>query len=258
MKIINLWSNKMIIMKKVVLALATAGVLSSGAAQAALNDRGGGLLYDDVLNVTWLQDANYAKTSGYDADGQMDWNAATAWAANLVYHDSVRNVDLSGWRLASNTPINGVSFNVFESTVGSSDIGFNITSPNAELSYMFYVNLGLKGYYSSEGLYQPGYAGIFGDGTSGGQNNVGIVTNFQSGSYWSGTENADFDPTAWVFHTSNGRQVNNFYKFNGFLYSWAVRPGDVAAVPEPETYALMLAGLGLIGLVLRRKQKLAA
>jgi hypothetical protein len=48
--------------KKVVLALATAGLLSSGAAQATLVDRGGGLFYDNVLNVTWLQDANYANT----------------------------------------------------------------------------------------------------------------------------------------------------------------------------------------------------
>ena len=45
------------------------GLAMSGAAQAALHDRGGGLVYDDVLNVTWLQDANYAQTSGYDADG---------------------------------------------------------------------------------------------------------------------------------------------------------------------------------------------
>jgi len=33
---------------------------------AILTDRGGGLIYDDDLNITWLQDANYADTSGYD------------------------------------------------------------------------------------------------------------------------------------------------------------------------------------------------
>lgn len=46
--------------------------------------------------------------------------------------------------------------------------------------------------------------------------------------------------------------------------SWTSTVGDVgspghtsfvaAAVPEPETYALMLAGLGIVGMVLRRKQ----
>jgi hypothetical protein len=41
----------------------------------------------------------------------------------------------------------------------------------------------------------------------------------------------------------------------------AVRDGDVAVtpVPEPETYAMMLVGLGLIGgIARRRKQKLSA
>lgn len=32
---------------------------------------------------------------------------------------------------------------------------------------------------------------------------------------------------------------------------------NVAAVPEPETYALMMAGLGLVGFAARRKQKTA-
>jgi hypothetical protein len=32
----------------------------------------------------------------------------------------------------------------------------------------------------------------------------------------------------------------------------------VAAVPEPETYALLLAGLGLIGAVHRRRRNIAA
>jgi len=37
------------------------------------------------------------------------------------------------------------------------------------------------------------------------------------------------------------------------LYALAVSPGDVAAVPEAQTYALMLAGLGLIGWRARRR-----
>ena len=27
--------------------------------------------YDTVLDITWLADANYVQTSGYDADGKM-------------------------------------------------------------------------------------------------------------------------------------------------------------------------------------------
>src|SRR3989338_3990294 len=160
--------------------LAAALVLGSGAAQANLVDRGSGLLYDDVLNVTWLQDANYAKTSGYDADGRMNWNDANAWAASLVYGG------YDGWRLASNSPV-GADWNYGYSPSGSTDTGYNITSPHSELAYMYYVNLGLKGYYSPSGAYQSDF-GIFGNGTMGGQNDVGLVQNLQSYVYWSGTE----------------------------------------------------------------------
>jgi hypothetical protein len=37
--------------------------------------------------------------------------------------------------------------------------------------------------------------------------------------------------------------------------SWVLRDVTVAAVPEPETYAMLLAGLGVIGSVARRKRR---
>lgn len=170
------------------IAAAMVGVSASlsGVVHAALFDRGGGLLYDDVLKVTWLQDANYAKTSGYDADGKMTWVAANSWAAGLVYHDNVRNVDLTGWRLASNTPV-GIDWNYEYVWTGTTDYGFNITSPASEMSYMYYQNLGLNGYFSTIGVSQLDY-GIFGNATTNngdssiafGQNNVGLVKNLQA------------------------------------------------------------------------------
>jgi|CXWL01.1.fsa_nt_gi hypothetical protein len=54
-------------------------------AGATLVYRDSGMFYDDHLNVTWLQDANYAKTSGYDSDGEMTWHAAMEWADGLSY-----------------------------------------------------------------------------------------------------------------------------------------------------------------------------
>ena len=38
--------------------------VSISSANAAPINRGGGLIYDDVLGITWLQDANYALTNG--------------------------------------------------------------------------------------------------------------------------------------------------------------------------------------------------
>lgn len=47
-------------LKGVVEAGALVMMLTSGAVHAALHDRGGGLVYDDVLDITWLANANLA------------------------------------------------------------------------------------------------------------------------------------------------------------------------------------------------------
>jgi hypothetical protein len=58
------------------------------------------MIYDTELRITWLQDANYAMTSGFDADGRMNWTAANAWAAGLVVNG------VSGWRLPAFDELN--------------------------------------------------------------------------------------------------------------------------------------------------------
>ena len=76
--------------------LITIALSLSASANAALVERLGGLAYyDDVADLTWLADANYAQTSGYDADGMMTWADANTWVSGL----SVEGI--SGWRLPS-------------------------------------------------------------------------------------------------------------------------------------------------------------
>lgn len=58
-----------------------------------LVDRGFGLIYDVERDITWLKDANYARTVGRSRDGQLTWNAAMAWVASLTYRG------IGGWRL---------------------------------------------------------------------------------------------------------------------------------------------------------------
>ena len=72
----------------------------------------------------------------------------------------------------------------------------------------------------------------------------------QADLYWSGSEN--FANVAWYFDTGNGNQsvANEFFQ----LFAVAVRSGDVvAAVPEPESLALVLVGLVAAGVARRRR-----
>ena len=65
-------------MKQMVPALGLLAVLLfAGRAQATLIDRGGGLIYDTDLNITWTQQAG---------DGVLrNWAGANAWATALVF-----------------------------------------------------------------------------------------------------------------------------------------------------------------------------
>lgn len=58
-----------------------------------LIDRGFGLIYDTERDITWLQDVNYAATSGHSRDGQMTWPDAMRFVQSLYYRG------IRGWRL---------------------------------------------------------------------------------------------------------------------------------------------------------------
>jgi len=196
------------------------------ASQGSLVDRGGGLLYDEVLDLTWLQDASWAQTSGYKANGKMNWKDANAWARSLVYRDEVRGVDLTGWRLPRVRPRSGQAWNGRFCLDGSSDEGYNFSTPHSELAWMFYMNLGLCGYYSPAGEEQP-HSGAGGNGKMGYVVNVGLVKNLVSHIYWTSTPAEPYlDRNGWMFDFIFGFQ--NFYNQNDMLCAWAVRDGDVA------------------------------
>ncbi|MBK8537185.1 MAG: DUF1566 domain-containing protein [Candidatus Competibacteraceae bacterium] len=205
-----------------------------------IDQPGGGLIYDNVLKITWLQDANYAKTSGYDTGGYMTWDAAQTWAAGLVYGG------YSDWRLPTITDTGSPGCDY---ALSGTDCGYNVDTATSELAYMFHVNLGNLSSFDSSGNALAGSSGV----------NWGVVNtnftdavtsfstpiqNFPNDGYWSGTEYAPDTSRAWVFHGYDGYQDASVK--DDIFYAWAVRPGDVAAAPPSilEPGSLTLVGLG--------------
>ncbi|MCP4928105.1 MAG: hypothetical protein GY918_03475, partial [Gammaproteobacteria bacterium] len=79
-------------MKRIILTLVLSSL--SVAANAVLIDRGEGFIYDDVLDVTWAQNANI--------NGQNTWTNQVAWAAGYSQTHSVYGT-FDDWRLPTVT-----------------------------------------------------------------------------------------------------------------------------------------------------------
>ena len=128
-------------------ALTVVGLMVTSGAEAALVTRlGGKAIYDNVANLTWLQDANYAKTSGYDADGRLNWVQANAWAGSL-------NIDgVTGWRLPGGTMAYGTNQtasemgNLFYNVLGGTANTDIATTHNA--NYNLFKNVQSNLYWS--------------------------------------------------------------------------------------------------------------
>ena len=225
----------------VVLALVT-GVAASGVAHAALWDRGGGLLYDDVLNVTWLQDANYARSElsnarvneivaavnaaspswlgghvmsasdfempGVSYTGYMTWWGAMAWADQLQYGG------LADWRLPVMVFPGTGSFSFSNNGTatagyGATGSGYGTPTPTGGWGPAgdpdgLWSELGWMYYHNLGNRGLP----VAGGGLTSTSTPDGVtIANLRSDNwYWSGTEYAADPSNAWDFGMGIGYQ----------------------------------------------------
>ena len=220
-----------------------AGVPGQGTWETTLQprdlDKNGQIdaFYDTDLDITWLRNAN--------VNGQMTWGAANAWAANLVIGA------YSDWRLPTMVDTGAPGCD-WSGGAGGTDCGYNMPSAAAkvEFAHLYFVTLGNKAYCDpatstvSVCNVQPGWglAANTGDFQGMGDNQY---------SYWLGLELAlsqrppyvPYQNFAWYYDTSGGQAPRS--KLDQ-LQAIAVHAGDIGAVPEPETYALMLLGLAAL------------
>lgn len=197
------------------LLACTVAILPAGGAFAALINRSGGMIYDTTLNITWLYDWNYAKTSGFDADGYMTWTAANDWANNLVFGG------FSDWRLPTVAQPDTSCSDRFTNTDGVHYGGFNCTG--GEMGHLFYTDLGGHAWQS--------VLNLAGD-TAQEIANLRLFVDVQTFDYWSGTKYVPNRSGAWAFSPYTGNQFVSGFGGEQFL-AMVVRPGDVIVAPLP-------------------------
>ncbi len=201
-------------------------------ANATLESRlGGKAYYDTELNITWLADANAGRGSVFDVgknfiednDGQMTWDNAMTWAASL-------NIDgVTGWRL----PDADVNNDLLSNADPEHDGSICLACSDNELGYLYWTE-GITA-LSPQVFVNIQY----------------VFSNNAPALYWTNTDFINIGGGIWAISTYNGDQL--LTSDSSQIFAWAVHNGDIAPslIPEPQAYLMFLAGLGLLGFMLR-------
>lgn len=180
--------------------------------------------YDTTRNVSWLADAGAITGTVYDdgfdsSDGRATFASAQAWLAGLDVFG------VTGWRMPGSDLVT-----LYADTLG------NAVPPIPNMAG-----------WRNTGLFEN------------------VVNSGFSGWYWRGDTPYAVSPDPNVPLMTRVLAADHlgapFYEVatTGSYRVWAVHDGDIAApIPEPSTYALMLAGLAGLAFMSRRRTRSAA
>jgi hypothetical protein len=195
--------------KKSLLAAAglCAGVLSSGVAEASLvASDDGETVYDTVNDVTWLANANLARTRsfgvrGINPDGSMGWTTAQEWITAM---NAAEYLGSNRWSLpATSLPDDTCSQIPKAAAFGYGCVG-------SQMGHLYYRDLG--GVKGSTIELQHGA-------------DYRLFNNIQPYLYWSSTLWTRVPNSAFSFSFGNGFQGTNVLV--NAMYAMAVAPGKV-------------------------------
>jgi hypothetical protein len=198
----------MSVARLVVLSLAIASGLSPRHADAQLVPSPDGLtVYDAILEVNWLANANFAGTAAgklgvnnINPDGSMDYPTAVQWLAAVNgLNGGAGYLGHNNWTIPFSPPNDPTC-----SAVGPNGDSFGFGCMNGAMGSLYYRSLGL--HHPDPVVSAPSSA-------------IGPFSNFQPYLYWSGTPGGNASTGAighYSFSFNNGFQGSNVDK--NYLY----------------------------------------
>lgn len=249
--------------------IAAASLLAmTGAANAAIDNGATG--NGDLFLTVWDGASSYTRDIGMTIDSFQAAIAAPGsfnfgLGADALFTSFLSTANLSNlvWNITAADSLGGrrliETFSALPGVTRTADIIRSAVTTTQ--SFASKVNLGLNG--ADSAVFQAGTPGYAGTALDFG-NNVGTLLNFNntgtfaSNSYANGLNILRIDgaPSGVAASTYNPYMDEGF-AVRAYLDNTGNLVMMTAAVPEPESYALMLAGLGLMGAIARRRRKQA-
>jgi hypothetical protein len=178
---------------------------------------------------------------------EIDFNSRTYFDTTVDGHDWLVSVDIT------QPPKAGYYDNSGYASIAGITGGSIFGSPAYEYDPLSFKYVGPGGFFTLDSFY---FANAWGEQDV-------VITGYKQGekvgslSFSAGTQAQKFDAKGWgaidEFKIDLVGSFNQASNVAGTGPAWALGSVNITAVPEPESYAMLLAGLAIVGAVARRR-----